>query len=116
MINDIYICRTHIFKVVLSLALLNYLTLLKSTKKKKIYISKKIFFQKYILIFTPKFGSLSLLGGPRRWPKWPRPKAVLFCLTHLGWNSAVNSFSLVGIYKDWPTNLNISVLLRAGIA
>ena len=115
MINDIYICRTHIFKVVLSLALLNYLTLLKSTKK-KIYISKKIFFQKYILIFTPKFGGLSLLGGPRRWPKWPRPRAALFCLTHLGSNSVANNFSLVGIYKDWPTNLNISVLLRAGIA
>ena len=34
MINDIYICRTHVFKAVLSLALLNYLRLLKSTKKK----------------------------------------------------------------------------------
>ena len=77
MINDIYICGTHVFKVVLSLTLLNYLRLLKSTKKKKkkIYISKKIFFQKNILIFTPKFGGLSLVGGPRRWPKWLRPRA-----------------------------------------
>ena len=76
MINDINICRTHVFKVVLSLALLKYLRLLKSTKKKKkIYISKKIFFQKNILIFTPKFRGLSLVGGPRRWPKRLRPRA-----------------------------------------
>ena len=63
-----YICRTHIFKVVLSLVLLNYLRFLKSTKK-------NLYLQKNILIFTPKFGSLSLVGGPRRWPKCPRPRA-----------------------------------------
>ena len=74
-INDIYICGTHVFKVVLSLTLLNYLGVLKS-RKKKIYISKKIFFQKNILIFTPKFENLYFSSrGPRRWPKWPRPTA-----------------------------------------
>ena len=69
MINDINICRTHVFKVVLSLALLNYLGVLKSRKKKNLYLQKKIFFQKNILIFNPKFGGLSLIGGPTRWPK-----------------------------------------------
>ena len=64
-INDIYICGTHVFKVVLSLTLLNYLGVLKS-RKKKFYISKNIFFQKNILIFTPKFENLSFSSrGPR---------------------------------------------------
>ena len=62
MINDIYNCRTHVFKVVVFLALLNYLRLLKSTKK--IYISKKKFFQKNILFFIPKFEGFPLEGGP----------------------------------------------------
>ena len=25
--------------------------------------------------FYPKIWGLSLVGGPRRWPKWPRPRA-----------------------------------------
>ena len=64
MINDIYTCETRVFKIVLFLVLLNYWRLLKSTKKKKkIYISKNVFFQKNILIFTPKFRRLSLIGA-----------------------------------------------------
>ena len=63
MINDIYTCETRVFKIVLFLVLLNYWRLLKSTKKKKIYISKNVFFQKNILIFTTKFGRLSLIGA-----------------------------------------------------
>ena len=64
MINDIYICRTYVFKVVLSLALLNYLGLLKSRKKKSIS-PKKYFFQKNILILPQNLGGLSLVGGLR---------------------------------------------------
>ena len=26
-------------------------------------------------MFAPKFGDFSLVGGPKRWPKWLRPKA-----------------------------------------
>ena len=73
MINDIYICRTRVFKIILFLTLLNYLRLLKSTKK--IYISKKNFFQKKKKKIYLKIWGLSLVGGPRRWPKWPRPRA-----------------------------------------
>ena len=51
-----YICRTHVFKAVLSLALLNYLGFLKSWKK-KIYIFKKIFYQKNILILPQNLGA-----------------------------------------------------------
>ena len=29
----------------------------------------------YISTFAPKFGGLSLVGGPRRLPKWPKPRA-----------------------------------------
>ena len=71
MINDIYICRTRVFKIVLFLTLLNYLRLFKSTKI--IYTSKNVFFQKKKNY--PKIWGLSLVGGPRRWPKWPRPRA-----------------------------------------
>ena len=70
-----------VFKIVLSLALLNSLELLKSKKKYKtnffsISPIKNII---YISIVTPKFGSLSLVGGPRRWPKRPRPRAGPEC-------------------------------------
>ena len=73
MINDIYICRTRVFKIVLFLTLLNYLRLFKSTKI--IYTSKNLFFQKKKKKkIYPKIWGLSV-GGPRRWPKWPRPRA-----------------------------------------
>ena len=75
MINDIYICRTRVFKIVLFLTLLNYLRILKSTKI--IYTSKNVFFskkKKKKKIYLKIWG-LSLVGGPRRWPKWPRPRA-----------------------------------------
>ena len=72
MISDTYICKTHVFKVVLSLVLLNSLGLLKSRKKnvKLIYfpISPKKYFN-----YCPKIWGLSLVEGPRRWLKWPRP-------------------------------------------
>ena len=58
----ILICKTHVFKVVLSLVLFNYWKLLKSTQKKKnLYLQKNVFLQKNILNFTSKFEGLSLI-------------------------------------------------------
>ena len=60
MIIDTYICKTRVFKIVLSLALLNSVGLQKKKKKKK-----NIYIYIYIYIY---------LGDPRRLPKWPRPR------------------------------------------
>ena len=57
MINDIYICRTRVFKIVLFLTLLNYLRLLKSTKI--MYTSKNVFFQKKKKILPQNLGPFS---------------------------------------------------------
>ena len=65
MISDTYICKTHVFKVVLSLALLNSLRLLKCRKKCKTkflsYISKNFCYKKIYQIL-PQFWALSLVG------------------------------------------------------
>ena len=58
-----------LFKVVLSLTLLNYLRLSLSPK---MYFFKKKKFNFYPKIWVP-FSS----KRPRRWPKWPRPRATL---------------------------------------
>ena len=72
-----YICKLYVFKIVLSLSLLNFLRFLKNREKKVKLIlfpisQKKI---KIYFNFCPKFWGLSLVRGPRRWPKWPRPRA-----------------------------------------
>ena len=84
---------THVFKVVLSLTLLNTLGLLKSRGNYKTiffsYISIYIYiFNKYIN-FCPKIWGLPLVGGPRRWPKWPRPRAGPISTTVLTWSNIV---------------------------
>ena len=82
----IHICNIHVFKVILSLTLLNSLGLLKSRKKNVklnfffLYFQKKKFVNKKISIFARKFACLSLVGSPRRcWPKWPKPRASPGC-------------------------------------
>ena len=91
LINDIYICRTRVFKIVLFLTLLNYLRLFKSTKI--IYTSKNVFFQKKKNY--PKIWGLSLVGGPRRWPKWPRPRAGPVYMKASCWNSFIQCVQFV---------------------
>ena len=80
-----HICKTHVFKVVLSLALFYSLKLLK-IKEKKCKTSFFFFFFFFLNIsnFAPEFDglSLTLVGGPRRWPKWPRPRANPVLILH----------------------------------
>ena len=79
MISDTYICKTHVFKVVLSLSLLNFWDFLNVKEKWNTNCfpisQKKIFSKKYISIFTLNFGGLSLVGDRRQCPKWTRPRA-----------------------------------------
>ena len=72
-----YICKPYVFKIVLSLSLLNFLRFLKNREKNVKLIlfpisQKKI---KNIFQFLPQILGISLVRGPRRWPKWPRPRA-----------------------------------------
>ena len=68
-----YICKPYVFRIVLFLTLLNPLGLLKS--RRKMYTNFFSYISKKYINFYPKFWGLSLVGGPRRWPRWPRPKA-----------------------------------------
>ena len=81
MINNTYICKTYLFKFVLSLslALLNSLSFLNSEKKKSkltcFNISQKyLYIKKNKKIYPPNLGP-SLVRGPRQWPNRPKPRA-----------------------------------------
>ena len=75
-----HICKPYVFKVVLSLALLNSLVLLKNRRKNVkliffLYIQKIKKIKKIYLNFCPKIWGPFSRKGPRWLPKWPKPRA-----------------------------------------